>query len=347
MKNKIINKLKTKKQVKNDVKDVKITGKTIKEHRQQILDQAKKFKYPLQYEKHKLIINAMIVAMIFFVVAGFATYWQLYKANNTSNFLFKLTQIVPLPVAEIKNQKVLYSDYLAYYRSSIHYYQNKQIKSDSKSELKEIRQDYKKRSFENSLKIAYAKTLAKKYNLKVTNQEKKQELAEKKIYIEGVLSNKAFNKIINNYYGLNNYEYQKIFIEYPILLKKVSLAVDDEAKNTIDLVNQKIKQVKQPDMKKIADYLGNKVSFIDSGKVKIYNNDGGVTKVASKLKIGQISDPIIARSLNGYFIVKLINKDKDELRYQAIRVPLNEFNQRFDQILNKKQYKSYIKIKNS
>ena len=39
----------------------RITNETIAEHRERILAGGRKFKYPIQYNKHKLIINTMII----------------------------------------------------------------------------------------------------------------------------------------------------------------------------------------------------------------------------------------------------------------------------------------------
>ncbi len=332
-----------KKDQKVDLKDARITNKTIEHHRQQVLSQARKFKYPLQYEKHKLVINATIVAIIFLTIFSGAVYWQLYKNNDTSNFLFKLTQIVPLPVAKIDDVTVSYNDYLAYYRSSIHYYKNKQLKPTDDDDLEQIELEYKEKSLENALKVAYAKKLAKKLGVRVSTKEIEQELEDKRQYLGGSLSGKAFGNVIKDYYGLDKAEYKKIFIEYPILLKKVSLQVDQQALAVTKLVDQKIKaKIKFED---IASQLKGKVDLVDSGEIKTYNNDGGITKAALKLSVGQVSQPVIARSLSGYYVIKLISHKDNDLRYQAIRIPLNQFNQQFEQLISKKQYKTYIKLK--
>ena len=51
----------------------RITNETIAEHREQILAGGRRFKYPIQYTKHKLIINTVLISMasiILLLVAG-------------------------------------------------------------------------------------------------------------------------------------------------------------------------------------------------------------------------------------------------------------------------------------
>ncbi len=347
MKKKIKNHSKVAKAIKltkknNQLKQEKVTNKNLEKYRRQILDQAKKFKYPLQYEKHKLLINTVIIVMVSFLVLSGITYWSLYKANHTNDLLFKVTQVLPLPVGEIDQEKILYQDYLAYYRSSIHYYNNEQIKNKD-DDIEVIKKRYKKKAMENAIKIAYAKKIAKENNLLVSDKEINQELKKKRTYADGMLSKSSFDNIIKKYYGLNKTEYKRIFIEYPLILKKVSLDVDIKAKKNLKKViflatEQKI------EFQEIEKQMKGKIDFNDSGEVKYYNDDGGITKIANKLEVGEISKPIASRSLDSYSIIKLVSKNREYIRYQEIKIPLDEFNNSVDKMIKKHDYKIYIKL---
>ena len=64
----------------------RITTDTLAEHREKVLAGGRKFKYPMQYARHKLVINAIIIgvaAVILLVVLG---WYLLYPAQNTSEF---------------------------------------------------------------------------------------------------------------------------------------------------------------------------------------------------------------------------------------------------------------------
>ena len=47
------------KKEKEDAKSKIVTQKNLEESREQVLSRGKKFKYPFQYSKHKLVINTI------------------------------------------------------------------------------------------------------------------------------------------------------------------------------------------------------------------------------------------------------------------------------------------------
>ncbi len=334
----IINSIKNESQVKHE----KVTNKNLEKYRRQVLDRAKKFKYPLQYEKHKLLINTAIIVFLSFSLFSGGIYWSLYKANYTNDFLFKVTQVIPLSVGTIKKEKILYQDYLAYYRVSMHYYKNHQIKNKN-DDIEAIKKDYKEKAMENAVKIAYAKELARKNNIIISDKEIQQEINNKREYADGVLSKESFNTIIKKYYGLNKNEYKRIFIKYPLILKKVSLQVDTKSKKNLEKVIL-LATKKSMDFKEIEEKMKGQVEFKDSGEVRYYSDDGGITKVANKLKVGEVSKPIASRSLDSYSIIKLVSKNKEYIRYQEIRIPLIKFNNSMDKIIEKHNFKTYINL---
>ena len=42
----------------------RITNETVAEHREKVLAGGRKFKYPLQYQRHKLIVNTLIIGIM-------------------------------------------------------------------------------------------------------------------------------------------------------------------------------------------------------------------------------------------------------------------------------------------
>ena len=53
-------------------------------------------------------------------------WWQLYKNQSTSDFMYHVTEVLPLPVAKVDGEFVLYRDYLMKYRSSVYYLEQKE-----------------------------------------------------------------------------------------------------------------------------------------------------------------------------------------------------------------------------
>src|ERR1019366_4333803 len=85
-----------------------ITNTTVAEHREEVLSSARKYIYPLQHSKHRIVVISLsllaVVIVGFFVYCGLA----LYKFQSTSGFLYGVTQIIPFPVAKAGNNYVAY-----------------------------------------------------------------------------------------------------------------------------------------------------------------------------------------------------------------------------------------------
>ena len=326
-------------------KPARITTKTIEQHRREILDSAKKFKYPIQYEKHRLVINAVLVGLAFVVVLFAVTVWRIYRSDNTGTFVYKISQVLPFPIGQIDDEPILLSDYLAYYRSSWHYHQAKEQKNANKELESKLQASYKKQAFDNAVKMAYAKKLARQQQISVSQQEIDQELQTKLTYADAKISQNSFDKIVKEYYGLSQREYRQIFVQYPLLLKKVIVAVDQSATELEQKITNTIKQ--GGDKFELASlretYQAQGVEFIDSGVVKYKINDSGRSEVAAKLQVGQIAPSFIARNLDSYNIIQLISKDEETLRYHVLKIPLNKFNEQLKTIIDQQKIKKYLK----
>src|SRR5258708_7164047 len=77
----------------------RITTETIAAHREEVIGSARKYIYPLQHSKHKIII--ITTSLLIGGIVGFFGYCTvaLYKFQSTSGFLYRVSQVVPFPVA--------------------------------------------------------------------------------------------------------------------------------------------------------------------------------------------------------------------------------------------------------
>ena len=75
---KLLNKLPRPGKSKSTENDsARITTETIAEHRERILAGGRRFKYPVQYARHKLVFNAIIITVATLLVLIGVGYWQL------------------------------------------------------------------------------------------------------------------------------------------------------------------------------------------------------------------------------------------------------------------------------
>ena len=135
MKNKVKHKIDSIRSKRQDRKDQKngslervprITNETVAVHREEVLSGARKYIYPLQHSKHKVVIITSTLFVIF--VLAFVTYCvtSLYKLQTTSTFLYRVTQVVPFPIARSGGSFIAYENYLFELRHYTHFYETQQ-----------------------------------------------------------------------------------------------------------------------------------------------------------------------------------------------------------------------------
>ena len=312
----------------------RITSDTVAEHRERILAGGRRFKYPLQYAKHKLVINAIIISVVALVILSFAGYWKLYKLQDTSSFFYRVTKVLPLPVANVDGQNVLYSDYLMKYRSSVHYLEQKEqvnLKSDDgKRQIEYIKQQ----SMDSSIADAYAQKIANELDIKVTEAEIDNFIKIQRQSSDGEISEQTYSAVILDYFGWNPEEYRRD-TKKNIIRQKVSFAIDQTAKDSANEIQEFIKNdsgISFTDLSKKYNENEN-ILYGSSGWVPKNNQDGGLSEAALNLKENEVSEIVQSTNGDGYYLVKLISISETQLKYEYIHISLSEFSKMLDVVV--------------
>lgn len=325
-------------------KDTKKTEQEkVEERREEVLAKGRKFKYPLQWTKHRVVINTILIAFVIIALVITGIWLGLYRLNMTDDFLFRITEIVPLPVAEVEGENARFSDYLMFYRSSMTSIERQSGSEFDEGSVEDLRAEYKQSALTEAEKYTYAAKLAKEQGIEVTSEEVANEF-DRHLKIGGVdRSEEGFVKIIKDNFGLDKSEYERML--YLTLLKsKVEIAIDETAAKTAKQV-EKILAESDNDYGKVAEELGDKVNYQETGGlVDSKNIDGGRASEAMKLEPGQSSGKFISINGDGYYFVKLIKKTDNEVDFVSIKVPFTEFDKRFDSLKENNQISEYITI---
>ncbi len=325
----------------------RITSETIDQHREHILAGGRKFKYPIQYARHKLVINAILISLSAVIIAIVIGWWQLYPAQNTSEFIYRVTKIIPVPVAVVDGQPVLYSDYLMKYLSSVHYIDQKEqvsLKTDSgKRQIEYIKQ----KSMQDAIADAYAVKLSKRLNLTVSTVELEGFLKEQRQTSDGEISEQTYDAVILDYYGWSPAEYRHV-TEGKLLRQKVAYALDKDALNIINSVGSALKSAPLTDFKTLSDNItkqsGVKTEYSTSGWVPKFNQDGGLSVEAAKLKKQDVSSVIKSTTGDGYYVVRLLDINDSQVKYESIKVPLTAFTKALADIEKHHKVTEFISI---
>ncbi len=325
-------------------KDTKKTEQEkVDERREEVLSQGRKFKYPLQWTRHRIVVNTILITVVILAILTVSGWLALYRLGMTDELLFRITRIVPVPVAAVDSENVLFSDYLMFYRSSMTSIERQSGSQFDDASLDQLRAEYKKTALEESEKYAYAAKLARELGIAVSEDEVSAEWT-RHLSLGGIEhSEESFVKIIGDNFGLSKNEYRRML--YLSLLKaKVEAEIDESANKTADKVEKMLKE-NGGDFKAVADALGDQVGYQETGGlVDSKNIDGGRATEAAKLEPGKASEKFVSASGDGYYFVKLIGKKENKVNFVSLRIPFSEFNKRFETLREEERIAEYIEI---
>ena len=315
----------------------------VEERREEVLAQGRKFKYPLQYSKHKVIINTVIVgvvAVVAMVVIGWAL---LYKIQDTGNMVYRVTQVLPVPVAEVDGEKVRYSDYLMIYRSNLETSEQQDGQLGESEDADLMREMYKEAAMRSAVEYTYALKLGKELGVAVTEEEIDKAFDEHR-KVGGVeRSEESFLKIVRDNFGMNKSEYRRML--YLTLMKsKVAQEVDTHAKETAAQVEQMLAE-NGGDLYAVMEALGEDVEYEETGRlVDNMNVDGGRANKAMTLEVGAVSEKFLSTNGDAYYFVKLNEKTDTEVNYASLKIWFTEFDYKVVELYEKGLVKEYITL---
>ena len=304
-------------------KNLNITQQNLEESRDEILSKGKKFKYPFQYAKHRVVIYTIGIAIVAFASFIGVGWYQLYKAQNTGEVMFRFTKVLRLPVAEIDGHSVLYSDYLMLYRGSITSIERQQGKmDDSNEEVKSRKSFYKRQALNDAEMYTYVLEELKNRNLTVSASEIDEVIDSHKSINGEKRSDEAFEGIVRENFGLSMSEYRRL-VMFSLAKKKLSVEIDEEANKAADQVEETLR-ANNNDFAKAVDALKNNdlISYEPaSNAVEASNLDGGRAEMAMKLeKKGDVSERFVSKNGDGYYYVRLVSKEDGKVSYETIAV---------------------------
>lgn len=311
----------------------------VEERRDEVLARGRKFKYPMQYAKHKLVVNTIvvaIVALILMVVAGWA---MLYKFQDTGDMIYRVTQVFPVPVAQVDGANVRYSDYLMIYRSNLMTAEQQGGQLGDSEDADVVREGYKLAALRSAIEYTYAMKLGRELGVTVTEDEVTRAFDEHR-KVGGVeRSEEGFLKILRDNFGMNKSEYRRM-LYLSLMRAKVSQEVDEPAKTLSKRVEQILAE-QDGNLTAAAELEG--VVYEETGRlVDNMNVDGGRSMMAMKLEVGQVSERFLSSNGDGYYYVQLIDKTDAEVNYHSLKIEFTKFDQMVAELYQKGKVETYI-----
>lgn len=314
----------------------------VEERRDEVLARGRKFKYPMQYAKHKLIINTIVIAVVVIVLMVAAGWAMLYKLQDTGDMIYRVTQVFPVPVAQVDGASVRYSDYLMIYRSNLMTAEQQGGQLGDSEDADAVREGYKEAALNSAIEYTYAMKLGKELGVTVTEEEVTEAFDEHR-KVGGVeRSEEGFLKILRDNFGMNKSEYRRM-LYLSLMRAKVSQEVDEPANRLSQQVEQILAE-QDGNLTAAAD-LGAGVTYEETGRlVDNMNVDGGRSAMAMKLEVGQVSPKFLSSNGDGYYYVKLIDKTDAEVNYHSLKIEFTKFDQMVAALYKEGKVEMYIEV---
>jgi len=313
----------------------------VDERREEVLAQGRKFKYPLQWTKHRIVISTVLIAFVVIAVLIVGGWLALYRFNMTDDLLFRVTKILPISVATVDDESVRFSDYLMLYRSSITSIERQSGQVDNEASIEALRAQYRRAALSEAEKYTYAVKLAHENDITISDEDVDAEF-ERHLHIGGIeRSEDSFVKIVEDNFGLSKTEYKRML--YLTLLKaKVEEKIDKKASELASKVEKMLAE-NGGNYTAVAEALGEEIVYEETGGyVSAQNIDGGRASEAIKLEPGGQSGKFVSINGDGYYFVKLIAKTDTEVNFVSIKVPFTEFQSQFEALEQDNKISEFI-----
>lgn len=218
----------------------RITNETLAETREEVLKDARKFVYPLQHSKHRIVIlSSLLAAAVFLSFFAYSVY-ALYVQKSTSTLMYRVTQIVPFPVAKVGSGFVLYEDYMFEIRQYVHYFENQEKIDFNLPENKQQLESARKDALNTAVKKFYINKLAKENKVTVSDDEVDKEVDLYRSQNRLGSDQQMLKDVLKKYYGwtINDFRRQ---LSGRILAEKL---IDKLDSGTRDRANAALAELK-------------------------------------------------------------------------------------------------------
>lgn len=343
---KLLNKIrgKRKQSTSSAGSSLRITNETVAEHRERILAGGRKFKYPLQYPKHRIVVITIILVVLLLITLLGITAWQLYGAQNTSKFIHRITEVLPVPVAEVDGRQVRYSDYLLELRSSLHYLSTKEAVNFSSDDGKRQLAYQKRLGLNKAIENTYIEKLAKELSVTVTDGEL-QGFIKKEIQNNNLgVTEDVYRQVVKDYYDWSFDDYRQS-IKRQLLRKKVVARIDTEGRQAIQDILTKLTQggdfatlAKESSEDPTSKQTGGDVGFVAVDA----DDPNGLIAAAAALQPGQVSK--IIEGIDGFYLVRMLEGREKEVHFAKIFIAYRSFDNKMTELRKAGKIKEFITV---
>lgn len=208
----------------------RITNETVAEHREEVLGSARKFIYPLQHSLKKIVVISASIFGVLILVFIVYCLLALYRFGSSSTFIYRVSQVIPFPVAKAGPNFVAYENYLFELRHYMHYYQTQQDVNFNDERGKEQLAAFRKVALQSVINDTYVKQLARQHKISVSDREVEEQIALLRNQNRLGSSDQVFEDVLKEFWGWSLHDFKRE-LGQQILTQKVVSALDVDTHN--------------------------------------------------------------------------------------------------------------------
>jgi hypothetical protein len=330
----------------------RITNENIGEHREQVLKGARKYIYPLRHSTRTIVIVTLAVIVTAIIALFVYCYFALYHYYQYNTFVYRVTQVVPFPIAKADGRYVEYENYLYELRHYVHYYESQQQRNFAGADHDQL-VAFRKQALSKVTSDTYIKDVARKNHVVVTDKEVNARLAEVREQNRLGGNNKVFADVLRDYWGWSINDFKRS-LKQEILAAKVSAKLDitgsQRAQNA--LAQAKAGGDFGALAKQLSDDPAAKATGGDYGYPINKTNPNVAPEVVDqlyKMKVGEVAGPVLASPVLAgqgptLQIVKVTGTNGDNLTAQHIVINLQDASSYIKQLQTAKPVHPYVHL---
>ncbi len=326
----------------------RITNETIAEHREIVLKGARKYKYPLQHSKHRIVMVSTALLSVGIISFFVYTSLSLYRFQSTSLFMYHVTQIVPFPVARADKSWVSYESYLFELRRYMHYYETQQQVDFSSTSGKFQLDTYRPKALQQVIDAAYVKELAAQHHIRVSSGEVNDAIATLRTQNQLGSSNQELGSVTQKFFGWSIDDLKRQ-LKQELLAQKVAATLDTTAyaktqnvvlqlQNGADFATLAAQISDDPSTKGNGGQYNDQAITMSSQEVPPQ-----VVRELMQMKVGETSG--IITTPTSFEVVKLLAVDNGKYKAAHIQINFNDIQTYLQPLEKKNPPKHFISTK--
>ena len=324
----------------------RITNETVAEHREEVLGKARKYIYPLQHSKHRIVVISITLFITLLVAFFTYTTLALYRFQTSSALIYRATQIVPFPIARTGGKFVAYENYLFELRRYMHYYENQQELDFNSDAGQRQLAEFRRRVLDKVVNDAYVKQLAKQHGISISNQEVEDQIAVVREQNRLGGSEQVLEDVLKEFWGWSLDDFKRS-LRQQLLEQKLASVLDTETNSQADAAMAELKS--GADFEDVTKKYSDDESTKDNGGnfgFEILPTDRNLTArttaVLFSLEEGQYSEVInIGYALE---IVKVTKKEDDKIQAAHILFNFKDISEYINDLKEAQPVKTYLKL---